>query len=108
MTEQTVRDQVDAALKAMGDTAEQVAETLRAAGIKGRPAEGCGCPIYRYLIREFPQVTCVTIFGVEVLDGGKATLVELPLAVEIFIYNFETFARLGSDRYADLVEVFGA
>jgi hypothetical protein len=36
-------------LKALGDTTDQIADTLQGLGIKGHREQSYGCPIYRYL-----------------------------------------------------------
>lgn len=83
------------ALSWLGETVEEVAEGLRARGIKGKRGSSTSCPLYNYLrLYGFRrQIDYRTIDGVLVL--GQERLLSLPQLVR--------FAREFDDgKYPDL------
>lgn len=56
LTTEALAELVRAALAGLGKTADQVAETLRTAGIVGAREDGCACPVALYLAREVPEL----------------------------------------------------
>lgn len=94
-------------LKSLGDTAEQVAESLRSHGVKGVVASKCHCPILNAIYKACPDYWS----GLEIVNGSKngdhwyytATLddaqimdPDLPQPVMDFIGEFD------SGKYPDL------
>jgi hypothetical protein len=85
-------------LAELGDTADEVADTLRAKGIKGRPKSGCGCPVARLLERE--GYTQPWVHGEIYVERDDLELrVDFTEAIEQFIERFD------DGVYLDLVEV---
>ncbi len=87
----------------LGDTADAVADRLRALGIKGRRASACGCPIALYVKKAgwgTPAVASDLV--VDNPDDDFRTLrVPLTPAVDLFRSRFD------AGVYLDLVEVAG-
>lgn len=49
-------------LTALGDTSEQIAQSLIAKGITGNPRMAGSCPLANYLVQEIPEAKAVTIY----------------------------------------------
>jgi hypothetical protein len=84
-------------LKALGDIPEQVANSLRALGIKGRRGDEYNCPIARCLRKKGYNVECV---------GSRNTFspvvdkpIKNPNAIFIFINSFDR------GQYPDLEDI---
>jgi hypothetical protein len=85
-------------IQALGNTADEVANTLRTLGCKGQSMEADSCPIARYLILKGYKYPCVTEEGVTV---------ETPAHGQISIKQTEAaanFVKLFDDsaQYEDL------
>jgi hypothetical protein len=84
------RDQIAAAITALGDTPLTVADRLMLGGHRGHVAAARRCPVAVYL-----QAVCGTSTvivgcdGVAVLDGGQIIDVDLTEAVVAFVYQFD-------------------
>lgn len=116
--ERGIRLEVEKALYALGDTVQQVMETLRNKGIRldrcctatwinaetvkyeDRHAAD-NCPVHDYLSQEFPELTMVTVGaavtrfveGKRVLAGGSGRIeenfVKNPASVSMFIQMYD-------------------
>jgi hypothetical protein len=80
-------------LEVLGDTEEQVAESLRRLGVTGQRGEVCGCPIFNYLKDAGIPIAAVRDHAVYLLDG---TRIELPTAVDEFIWFFDGYPEAWS------------
>jgi hypothetical protein len=49
-------------LKALGNTVDQIADTLQGLGIKGHKEQSTSCPIYRYLQSKGHDVSSVGFY----------------------------------------------
>lgn len=87
-----------AALRALGDTPNAVADKLLAGGHYGRPDDDCNCPVAEYLESVYPGLfTSVTDqppdgLVAEVHEGGldyRGVLVSLPKPVAEFVRAFD-------------------
>lgn len=89
----------------LGDTADAVADQLRAKGIKGEPRKCAACPVQNYL-RPLTTAPNLSTTGVSVWfddpDGDVPIEVMLPRPVSQFISLFD----LGV--YLDLIQTEGA
>lgn len=50
----SISERVRTLLESLGDTPDEVAESLRRDGITGRPEDSCDCPIANLIRRTFP------------------------------------------------------
>jgi hypothetical protein len=98
-------DQVEAALSGLGNTADEVADRLRALGIKGIRDDAACCPIARLLESALGAgiAVCVGNFSITILGplgpGGLGFEIEdAPDAVREFISRFD------DSVYLDLAE----
>lgn len=74
----------------MGDTADKVAQTLRDAGIKGKRADPCACPIAKYLRKQrFTNVSVGLNSTVDVTDGTNDLSERNTSATKAFILAFD-------------------
>jgi hypothetical protein len=94
---------VYAKLRALGGTRDEVADSLRAAGIAGEPGHGDVCPIANYLLREFPELRTARLvashYNVSWHDRrGCWGEVQTPEPVRAFMVAFDDWGV-----YADLV-----
>lgn len=93
---------------AMGQTADQVAETLRAHGCRGYHCGNSPCPVFRYVYRKFDDGQLVLQYDIysQALKPSKLCLypadgerrVEMPLPAAIA----EFLARFDDGLYPDL------
>ncbi len=92
-------------LAELGDTADAVADRLRALGIKGIPGDACWCPVASYLKRNGYEAVAVSMSdwgcALSVEQGYGAIDGDTPGPVVEFI------ARFDEGVYLDLVEVAG-
>lgn len=51
----TLKERVEVLLRSLGDTADEVADSLRARSIKGTRDDGCKCPIAKVIAAEIPE-----------------------------------------------------
>lgn len=79
---------VAAALAALGSGPDAVAESLRAAGARGRPCHVCGCPVAVYLRGRLPGLSGAVV-GSGLVVYGSAGVAALPLAVRAFQTAFD-------------------
>lgn len=86
-------------LTGMGSTREEVAKTLRDAGIKGKRRCAGECPVALYLMQdeELPEATVASRAPMAMAgpQGGRV-VIRLPTPVEEFVNAFD------SGRYEDL------
>lgn len=88
----------------LGDTADAVADRLRALGIKGKQAWACACPVANYLVRNGYEGA---VFSAEEYaipnpdDVWNVLTGRTPQPVGLFIDRFD------EGVYLDLVEVAG-
>jgi hypothetical protein len=97
---ETITTRVTRTLDELGHSADDVADRLRALGIKGQALAHC-CPIAN-LLRQLDCVISVDvleIFAGVLGDDGRDIQVDVPEAVSTFI------ARFDAGVYLDLVEV---
>jgi hypothetical protein len=91
-------------LQALGTTAQQVADTLDAEGIKGARMRASACPIANYLRDIYPDATTCLVSPlratVSVSNSRKETgdSVRLPQAITDFINRFDM------GKYPNLIE----
>jgi hypothetical protein len=90
----------------LGDTADAVADRLRALEIKGRRKEPCACPIANYLLSKTDAVEVSVIqarsrFIILTPIGSRWQRVPNPEPVGEFLKRFD------QGVYLDLVEVAG-
>lgn len=88
MTGRDLRAETRAALAALGDTAEQVAATLTAAGCTGQRHEAYECPVYRWLQSRGLPVESVVSNAVYLKDAPYKEI-RLPGAVRCFVSRFD-------------------
>lgn len=93
MTAATVR--VEQLLAELGDTADAVADRLRALEIKGVRGSDCNCPVAEYLKRA--GLTDVSV-GDWIFTGQDADELDTPQVIRDFIERFD------KGVYLDLVE----
>ena len=85
-------------LAELPDTADGIADRMRALGIKGRKGGACECPLANYLKdRGLPDVAVARYYA-RAFKGG-VTEAEMPPAASEFVYRFD------HGVYLDLVEV---
>lgn len=97
-------DQIAKLLEALGDTEDQVARTLLAAGHRGVRGNACVCPVAKYLAANGIRVgtdegeAAVDEDQVRIHseDGGFGEFVDLQPNVQLFISSFD------AGRYPDL------
>ena len=117
-THKTLTDQwLATVLSEMGDSHEQVAETLRNAQIKGQQGDLHDCPIARYIasrVREHAPshsvtvTVCGSVVTVAIFDDGFTEIsADAPEPVREFVATFDN-AEFDHDLYADLVESSGS
>ena len=86
-------DQIIDALAALGDTPDQVADTMRTSGVRGlRDSPSIRNPIVRYLNRTLNiggrlEVTAGGT-ALHLLLGGKVSELALPIPVQVFLDGF--------------------
>src|SRR4051812_45418450 len=85
------REGVTAALTALGDTADRVANTLAGAGYLGSPGESQECPVAVYLRDVVTPTWRVSIGAASayVFPHGKVVAAPLPFAVRVFVDAFD-------------------
>lgn len=111
MTGEQLRNRAYELLSGLGDTPDAVAESLRAAGVKGRRISAFADPAATFLQRELapeaPTVRVAVLLHLVHLYqvAGGPHVVTTPPAVAGFITAFDREAGLPGGRYADLVEV---
>lgn len=106
----TLRDaavQVRAALDLLGDSGDEVAARLAAAGVRGRRSDQSGCPVARYLqalgLVEVPVERLEVTRTHAVLSDGRRwsrrARIELPPGVRAFVAGFDRgqFTHLRAD-----------
>lgn len=90
-------------LAELGDTADKVADALRAKGIKGRKAKAASCPIANYVNAssdyEHATASDILVTADDPDDEYHSLRVTTPQPVRQFIGNFD------DGVYLDLVEV---
>jgi hypothetical protein len=52
-----LKERIEAMLAGLGDTADAVADSLRAKGIKGNASDGESCPVANLITAEFPEAS---------------------------------------------------
>jgi hypothetical protein len=95
-------DGVAAALAALGDTPDHIADTLYAGGYRGHRGDECCCPLSRYLLdvtdaievhvwSDGPDPDYVEAFRNESPDGTPFYLIKVPLSEPLsrFLYRFD-------------------
>lgn len=92
----TLRSELTAALKALGDTPDAVADTLRALGITGVRRSHRTCPVARYLSEVFGPDVSVGRDMSHVRVNGVIAETTTPQPVTQFISLFD------NGRYPDL------
>jgi hypothetical protein len=89
----------------LGDTADAIADRLRALGIKGRARQACHCPVANYIERQSAytgaSVSRDLVLAVDPDLNYEALEVPTPDAVAEFVRRFD------DGVYLDLVEVAG-
>jgi hypothetical protein len=83
---------------AMGETADKVAECLRAHGCRGSRGGGLLCPVFRYVYRKFDEGQLVLVHSpammpsglylYSALDGRRSEM-PLPAAIAEFLARFD-------------------
>lgn len=83
---------IRSALQALGDSAEQVAQTLAAGGHRGVPSSCGDCPVARYLGAVYPGCEVSVGVGrahVVSFTGGPPVSAAVPISVAMFIAAFD-------------------
>lgn len=113
-----LKERIEKMLAGLGDTADAVAESLRARGLSGDRGDGCNCPVAMLVRVEFEEAresngaewctngaayqgmrkwfVCSTF-----IETPESTVCPLPEAVEEFIRMFDD-GYDGSRPYCDL------
>jgi hypothetical protein len=97
MPETITPERVSELLRALGNTADEVAETLRAGGFRGTQADAAACPIACYLKARDVDVIGVRYENLKVRITGRIHLLTMPDAAGEFAEEFD------SDRYPALM-----
>lgn len=90
-----------AALYALGDTTDEIANSLREKGITGVPQSRGNCPLARYLKLVFPSLEWIVGFrarGFCIGSSQVAVWAELPRSLLHFVRRFD------DKRYLDLID----
>lgn len=77
MSARPLREQVNATIAALGDSADQIAATLDAKGIRGRRGRACDCPVARYLLTSIPDLNGVYVSSGSIGAYTKTVSVEM-------------------------------
>lgn len=77
------------ALAKLGNTPEEVRDTLKVKGIKGIPKDCCRCPVANYLLAEGFKDPGVDGLEVCYYDGSECTTINTPQPIREFIGNFD-------------------
>lgn len=82
----------------MGDTVDKVANTIRAAGVKGIPDNGYSCPVARFLqLQGFTQVTVALLINARDTDYSMYHI-QYSESVRAFVASFD------AKGFTDLIE----
>lgn len=92
-------DRVDSKLRELGVFPSEVADALKARGIKGEKGNPTSCPIAKFLDSEFPDNWSVGAHNARGTVEGLPVSLTLPMGCVRFIDNFDR------GRYTDLHEV---
>jgi len=86
-------------LAELPDTADGIADRMRALGIKGKRGRSCCCPLANYLVSEGFDQAIVGESWIEVLYDSGSVECDTPPVIAEFIDRFD------AGVYLDLVEV---
>ena len=94
-------DEAIALLEGLGKTADEVADSLKAQGIKGEPGSACYCPLANFLrSKGAPEPGVIhgwfRVHPHPAECGAEAIRVPLPKGADAFLRAFDC------DRYPDL------
>lgn len=99
-----VEEHITASLVALGNTPDEVAESLKAKGITGRRLAACACPLANYInslgythAGVADDFTCDQLVNNEPHSDYKKVYVGLPPACANFVRMFDC-----DDKYEDL------
>jgi hypothetical protein len=102
MTEQELRRQITNALFALGNTGDEVANTLRARHIKGMRKDPCLCPVAQYLRKHgFDNVRVDGRVQARHLAVHVRDIIP-PAAVVDFMFRFDGHFTGQVSQYPDL------
>jgi hypothetical protein len=87
-------DELTAALNALGDTPDHVADTLFRNGHRGHRGCDTSCPVAQYLTAVFPTAVDISVDTVEAImfppNSDDSINVTIPEPVREFIYRFDS------------------
>lgn len=89
MSELSIPERVAAALAALGDSSDAVAETLEREGCEGIRNKEDACPVYLYLSKQFPMTAVDTEAAWFQPAEEDEQPVPLPEPVALFIGRFD-------------------
>ena len=92
MYDEAMHQRLTDALKALGDTAEKVGQTLYNGGWRGQPQKSGDCPIARYLTSVLPDVVGVVVRSTQITvqpAGSRDVHVDLTPVVAGFVFTFD-------------------
>lgn len=82
-------------LKCLGDTSDQVADTLRKEGIAGYRKDSAACPVSNYLYKHFGRRYFVS--SGQIVDRYTQERYPTTGAVDSFVYRFDQMEYLDLD-----------
>lgn len=86
-------------LKKLGKTADQVAESLVKAKVKGNKLNGNGCPLANWFVKSYKVDTVSVAVGDIEVNGVSLSTPAIPKAIDKFIDRFD------DGHYPNLEEV---
>lgn len=84
------------ALEELGETAEEVAESLRKGGHKGIPKTACACPVANFCNKKFDADTDVQL--------SEIVLTDCEIVVDMPDNIFQFITRFDNGEFPELVE----
>lgn len=83
----TLTEEILAALGRLGSTAEEVAESLQAKGIKGHPRRADSCPLTNYLKDIIPELGDIRVGDYTIAYGAQT--ISNPMPAREFVHQFD-------------------
>lgn len=107
--EETQTEKLQTALKDLGNSGNQICETLEKKKILGQVGDVEDCPVARYLTKVFKKAESISVDGSAIdITFAKGTIsVKPPKAVSDFIEEFDEddyLAHLNEDNKEELAE----
>lgn len=89
---------IEAAVLGLGETGDQIAETLRLDCIRGIPEDGLRCALSAYVHRHYPEAKVSTLDPMYLYVGGERATVQLPKGHTDFMVGFDSW------QYPELID----